>query len=107
MNLKQYYPLIYPILAGIFGFAATAIGSHFFNLSHPYYYILIGALLFLLSNHLLYKLKFNSYHANGSTITTILVFTSQVVSMAIYKRDQIGWKWAVGVGLILVGTVLI
>lgn len=105
--LNKYSTLCYPILAGIFGFAATAIGSHFFNLTHPYYYIAIGIVLFILSNHLLYKLKFNSYHTNGSTITTILVFTAQVVSMAIYKREDIGWKWVVGVGLILWGTVMI
>jgi drug/metabolite transporter (DMT)-like permease len=86
---------------------ATAIGAHFFNLAHQHYYIAVGLALFLLSNHLLYKLKFNSYHQNGSTVTTILVFTSQVVSMAIYKMEDIGWKWVVGVILILAGTLLI
>lgn len=105
--MKQYTSLLYPMAAGFFGFAATVIGSHFFKQSHPYYYIGIGVLLFLLSNHLLYKLKFNSYHSNGSTVTTILVFTSQVVSMAVYKMENIGWKWVLGVMLILAGTVLI
>jgi drug/metabolite transporter (DMT)-like permease len=98
---------LYPIFAGVFGFAATAIGSHFFNLSHPYYYISIGILLFLLANHMLYKLKFNSYHSNGSTVTTILVFTAQVISMAVYRMEYIGWKWIIGVIFILIGTLLI
>jgi drug/metabolite transporter (DMT)-like permease len=98
---------LYPIAAGFFGFAATVVGSHFFRLSHPYYYIALGILFFLICNHLLYKLKFNSYYSNGSTVTTTLVFTSQVVSMAIYKMEGIGWKWIIGVIFILIGTVLI
>ena len=106
-NYSKYLSWVYPVLAGFFGFLATAIGSHFFKLSHPYYYIGLGILLFLGSNHLLYKLKFNSYYQNGSTVTTILVFTSQIVSMAIYKFEDIGWKWIIGVILILIGSLLI
>lgn len=83
--MKKYLILLYPIIAGFFGFAATAVGAHFFKLSHPYYYIGLGILLFMISNHFLYKLKFNSYHSNGSTITTILIFTSQIVCMALYN----------------------
>ena len=56
---------------------------------------------------MLYKLKFNSYHKNGSTVTTILVFTAQATSMAIYKLEQIGWKWGIGVMCILIGTIII
>lgn len=105
--MNSYLLLGYPILAGFFGFAATAIGAHFFKLSHPYYYIGLGILLFIISNHFLYKLKFNSYHSNGSTVTTILIFTSQIISMALYKMEDISWKWAIGVMLILIGTVLL
>lgn len=99
--------LVYPVLAGFFGFVATAVGSYFFNLSHPYYMIPLGLVLFLVSNHLLYKLKFNSYHMNGATVTTVLVFTAQVVSMALYKFEDISFKWIIGVCCILAGTVLI
>lgn len=105
--MTNHYTLLYPIGGGMFGFAATAIGAHFFKLSHPYYYIILGIVLFITSNHFLYKLKFNSYHSNGSTITTILVFTSQIVCMALYKMEYMSWKWILGVVFILVGTVLL
>lgn len=95
------------MLAGFFGFVATAVGSYFFNRSQPYFMIALGLALFLGSNHLLYKLKFNSYHLNGATVTTVLVFTAQVVSMALYKLEDISFKWVLGVCSILAGTVLI
>ncbi len=33
-SAHRYLSLLYPVLAGFFGFLATAIGSHFFNLTH-------------------------------------------------------------------------
>jgi hypothetical protein len=40
-----------------------------------------------MANNALYKLKFNSYNLNGVTITTILIFVSQAVSMLLWKGD--------------------
>ena len=104
MRVKQ---IIYPILAGFFGFAATAVGAHFFSLQHPYWYIGIGIVFFLLANNFLYKLKFNSYQVNGSTVTTVLVFSSQVCCTGLYRFEEVGVKWLLGVFLILLGTILI
>lgn len=99
--------LMYPVAAGVFAFLATAVGAHFFTFVHPVWYIAIGVGLFLLCNNFLYKLKFNSYKYNGSTVTTVLVFVSQVVSTGLYKMDKITWGWIIGVILILIGTALL
>lgn len=77
--------LIYPISAGFFAFLATIIGSYFFKSNQQYYMIGIGILFYLAANHLLYKMKFNSYKELGSTITTVLIFVSQIACMVIWK----------------------
>ena len=45
----------------------------------------MGIGFFVLANYLLYKFKFNSYHLNGSTITTVLIFTSQITFIGLWK----------------------
>lgn len=87
MVKNKYVNLIHPILAGFSGFLATITGSYFFNLNNAYYIIILGVLMFLLANNLLYKFKFNSYNLNGVTTTTILIFVSQVACMMAWKGD--------------------
>lgn len=106
MYMKYLY-FLYPVMGGLFGFLATIVGSHFFSTDNEYLYIAVGILLFLGCNNMLYKFNFNSYAKNGPTITTSLVFVSQTICMAIYKRSSINIKWIVGVCLMLVGTVLL
>ena len=61
----------------------------------------------MLTNYLLYKFKFNSYHLNGSTVTTVLIFTSQITFIGLWKMQEIGIKWIIGVILIFIGTILL
>lgn len=56
-----YLNLLYPILAGLFAFLATITGSFFFKEEKGLVMIVMGAGFYMLFNHLLYKLKFNSY----------------------------------------------
>jgi hypothetical protein len=79
--------LIHPVLAGILGFAATAIGAYFFKLSNPYFWIALGLALFLFTNQIMLKFQFNSYQLNGATLTTIITFLSQTVCLTIWKRN--------------------
>ncbi len=81
MRLK----FLHPIIAGFFGFLATIIGSRYFNANNEYWQIIMGIGFFVLANYLLYKFKFNSYHLNGSTITTVLIFTSQITFIGLWK----------------------
>lgn len=76
---------LHPIIAGFFGFLATIIGSKYFNANNEYWQIVMGVGFFVLANYLLYKFKFNSYHLNGSTITTVLIFTSQITFIGLWK----------------------
>jgi hypothetical protein len=101
------FSLIHPILCGIAGFAATVIGSTFFNLEDGYFGLLLGILLFVFTNQIMLKFQFNSYQLNGATITTILTFLTQVTCITIYKRNEIGYKWVLGVFAILLGTILL
>jgi hypothetical protein len=70
---------MHPILSGMFGFIATIIGSYFFKIEKGVIFLVIGAILFLFANQLQYKFKFNSYNLNGATITTIVIFLSQII----------------------------
>lgn len=67
----------------------------------------MGVALFAISNQMLYKFKFNSYQLNGSTTTTILVFMSQAICLALWSINKISWKWPIGILLIIIGTILI
>lgn len=75
----------HPVIAGVFGTLATIIGAHFFNLNNHVLYIAIGVALFFLANYLMLKFKFNAYQANGSTIATVIIFTSQVITIGLWK----------------------
>ena len=99
--------IIHPIAAGFFAFLATIIGAKFFNVSETYWYLPIGLLLFSAANYLLYKFKFNSYHVNGSTVTTVLIFTSQISFLGLWKYEKIGMQWLIGVLMIFAGTILL
>lgn len=99
--------LLHPIVAGFFGAAATIIGAKFFNLINPYWQLLLGIALFSLANYLLYKFKFNSYHLNGSTVTTVVIFASQITFIGFWKFEELTLKWGVGVCLILIGSILL
>lgn len=56
---------------------------------------------------MLYKLKFNSYKELGSTITTVVIFVSQIIFMVLWKMDHISPKWLIGVILVLAGTLIL
>lgn len=105
--LSDNIALIYPLLAGLFAFLATVCGSYFFRADNHLVSIMLGALMYLGLNHLLYKLKFNSYKELGSTVTTVLVFVSQIMFMMFWKMEQIGVKWVLGVVLVFVGTLIL
>jgi len=102
----KWVALLHPILAGFFGFNATCIGSHFFKAEHPWQYIGVGILLYVVADRIMFKFSINSYQLNGATITTIFVFISQTLCMAISKND-ITPRWLVGIALVIAGTVLV
>jgi hypothetical protein len=67
----------------------------------------LGFALFLFVNNLLYKLKFNSYNLNGVTLTTVLIFVSQAVSMILWKSNKIKVSWILGVAFIIIGVAIL
>lgn len=99
--------VMYPIAGGFFACLATIVGSVFFNLERGWLELCVGIGLFSACNYLLYKLKFNSYSLNGSTVTTVLIFTSQVFFMGLWNYHTITYRWVVGVLFILLGTLML
>ena len=106
MLKNKWTALVHPILAGFFGFTATCIGAHFFKPEHTWQYITFGVLLYIVTDRIMFKFNINSYQLNGATITTICVFISQTLCMAISKRD-VTMRWLLGIALVIGGTVLI
>lgn len=107
MNNGVFIQLIHPLLCGVCGFAATAIGSYFFHHHNSYLQMTIGILLFLGANQLMLKFQFNSYNLNGATVTTAAVFLTQMSCIMIWKIHDIGPKWVTGAVCIMLGTLLI
>lgn len=105
--LNHLKNLAHSIIAGICAFLATIIGSICFNLQNEWYIISLGFGFFLFVNNLLYKFKFNSYHLNGVTLTTVLIFVSQAVSMIIWKSNSVKITWIFGVILIIIGVTIL
>ena len=102
----KWLALIHPILAGFFGFSATCIGAHFFKSENNWYYILLGILLYIITDRIMFKFNINSYQLNGATVTSMLVFVSQTLCMTISKKDM-SLKWLLGILLVIGGTVLV
>ena len=87
MKASSLSSYVHPIFCGVFGFAATAIGAHFFKHNNPWVEILLGIALFLLANQFMLKFQFNSYNLNGATATTALVFLTQVTCIMLWKQS--------------------
>ena len=102
----KWLALIHPILAGFFGFSATCIGAHFFKSENNWYYILLGILLYIITDRIMFKFNINSYQLNGATVTSMFVFVSQTLCMTISKKDM-SLKWLLGILLVIGGTVLV
>jgi len=102
----KWLALIHPILAGFFGFGATCIGAYFFKSEHPWYYIGLGILLYIITDRIMFKFSINSYQLNGATVTSMFVFISQTLCMTISKRDM-SLKWLMGIVFVIGGTILV
>lgn len=98
---------MHAVATGCFGFLATIVGAHFFKMSEPIWYICLGVAVYLLTNQVMLKFQFNSYQANGATVTTTLVFVTQAVCIAGWTVGSISSKWLLGVACIIAGTYLL
>lgn len=107
----SYEKLGYPVLSGVFSSLATLVGESYFKLPtyslENLFWFSFGILMFVLLNQIQYKFLFNSFQLNGATLTTLLVFITQNITIAMSRPTQLTYKWWVGVFLISYGVYLL